>query len=163
MPLLVVQSNPFREERMNKKGLVVAIAATLTLSLMVPIFASAGTAITAHATGDQVVNPSGGDPKGVADFRLNVNRVKRRICYTITFSKIQNVTGAFLHKGGPNQIARPIATFFTDKSATSPREGCVKNLKKRIVKRLKRKPDAHYVDLTSKKHPDGAVRGQLEE
>lgn len=148
---------------MNKKGLVVAIAATLTLSLMVPIFATAGTAITAHATGDQVVNPAGGDPKGVADFRLKVNRVKQRVCYTITFSKIDDVTGAFLHKGGPNQIARPIATFFTDKQgATSPRKGCVKNLKKRIVKRLKRKPTAHYVDLTSKKRPNGAVRGQLE-
>ena len=146
---------------MSKKAVV--FAAALIVSLAIPLYAAAGTGITAHATGDQVVNSSGGDPDGVADFRLKVNRVKQRICYTITFSKIDDVTGAFLHKGGPNQIARPIATFFTDpKGASSPRKGCVKNLPKRIVKRLKRKPTAHYVDLTSKKHPNGAVRGQLE-
>jgi CHRD domain len=31
----------------------------------------------------------------------------------------------------------------------------------RIVKRLKQKPEAHYVDVDTSKYPDGAIRGQL--
>lgn len=130
--------------------------------LALPLVASAGTGITARATGGQVVNPSGGDPDGKANFRLKVNRVKQRICYRISFHGIDDVTGGFLHKGNPGQIARPIVTFFEARDADSPQKGCVHDVRKRIVKRLKRKPSAHYVDLTSKKHPDGAVRGQLQ-
>ena len=138
-------------------GLIAAAIAVLAM----PLTASAGTLITAHATGEQVVNASGGDPDGSASFRLKVNRVEQRICYTISFRGIQDVTGAFLHKGGPGQIARPILTLFDRGVANSPQKGCVHNVRKRIVKRLKRKPSGHYVDLTSKKHPNGAVRGQL--
>ena len=146
---------------MKRKATAVAIAAALAVCLAIPIVAGAGTGITAHATGDQIVNPSGGDPNGSATFNLKVNRVKQRICYRIAFRGIKDVTGAHLHKGGPGAIARPIVTFFEEDKADSPQNGCVKNVRKRIVKRLKRKPSAHYVDIDSEEHPYGAVRGQL--
>jgi hypothetical protein len=147
---------------MKRKGTVVAIAAALAVCLAIPIVAGAGTGITAHATGNQIVNPSGGDPNGTATFNLKVNRVKQRICYNISFRGIKDVTSSHLHKGGPGQIARPIVTFFQGNRLNSPQRGCVHNVKKQIVKRLKRKPSAHYVDIDSTEHPNGAVRGQLE-
>lgn len=147
---------------MNRKRTLAAVVAAFAVCLAIPIYAGAGTALTAHATGDQIVNPSGGDPNGEADFRLKVNRVKQRICFDISFSGIKDVTGAHLHKGGPGEIARPIVTFFEVEGADSPQQGCVRDVRKRIVKRLKRKPEAHYVDIDSEKHPNGAVRGQLE-
>ena len=39
--------------------------------------------------------------------------------------------------------------------------GCVRDVRKRVVKRLKRKPQKHYVDIDTRAYPDGAVRGQL--
>jgi hypothetical protein len=118
--------------------------------------------LTAHATGGQIVNPAGGDPKGSATFVLQVNRVKQRICFHITFTGIKDVTSANLHKGGPGTIARPIVNFFSNPAAgQNVEKGCVRNVKSRIVKRLKRKPAQHYVDIDSESRPNGAVRGQL--
>ena len=47
------------------------------------------------ATGGQIVNPGGGDPKGAATFVLKVNRVKSRICFNIKFSKIKESLADF--------------------------------------------------------------------
>ena len=147
---------------MKRKLTVGVVAATAVVGLLaIPMSASAHTVLTAHATGGQVVNPAGGDPKGSATFVLQVNRVKGRICFHITFTGIKDVTSANLHKGGAGQIARPIVNFFDTGRADSPEKGCVRNVKSRIVKRLKRKPSQHYVDIDSQDRPNGAVRGQL--
>jgi len=146
---------------MRKKVIAAAVAATAVIALAIPLSASAHTVLTSHATGGQIVNPAGGDPRGSATFALQVNRVKGRICFHITFSGIKNVTSANLHKGGPGQIARPIVTFFDTNRASNVQKGCVRNVRSRIVKRLKQKPSQHYVDIDSASRPNGAVRGQL--
>lgn len=139
-----------------------AIVAAVAVGLAVPIVATGATGISSHLTGANVVNPDGGDPDGSANVTLRVNRAKARVCYVITYKKLESrVTGAFIHKGSEGEIARPVITLFEGDIA-SPVQGCVHDLKKRIVKRLKRKPDQHYVDIDTKSYPDGAVRGQLE-
>ena len=145
-----------------KRGLKLGVAvAAAAVCLAIPIVASGATGISAHLTGAQVVNPNGGDPDGSANVNLRVNRQKARVCYTITYKNLEaRVTGAFLHKGSAGQIARPIITLFKGDIA-SPVQGCVHDLKKRIVKRLKRKPTQHYVDIDTRNFPDGAIRGQL--
>jgi hypothetical protein len=145
---------------MRKRLIVAALVATAALA--VPMIATGATGITAHLTGAQVVNPDGGDPDGSANVTLRVNRAKGRICFVMTYKKLSgHVTGAFLHKGGEGEIARPIVTLFEGDHA-SPVQACVHDLRKRIVKRLKRKPDQHYVDVDTSKYPNGAIRGQLE-
>jgi CHRD domain len=144
-----------------RKRLIVAVLVA-TAALAVPMIATGATGITAHLTGAEVVNPNGGDPNGSANITMRVNRVKGRICFVLTYKKLSgHVTGAFLHKGSEGEIARPIVTLFEGDHA-SPVQACVHDLRKRIVKRLKRKPDAHYVDVDTSKYPDGAIRGQLE-
>ena len=145
---------------MRKRLLVAVLVAAAALSI--PMLASGATGISAHLTGAQVVNPNGGDPDGSANITLRVNRVKGRVCFVLTYKKLSgHVTGAFLHKGSEDEIARPIITLFEGDHA-SPVQACVHDLRDRIVKRLKQKPDAHYVDIDTSKYPDGAVRGQLE-
>ena len=146
---------------MRNKAIVLAATGACAVALAVPALSSGHTVLTAHATGGQIVNPAGGDPKGSATFVLQVNRVKQRICFHITFTGIKNVTSANLHKGGPGQIARPIVNFFSNPGSGTVEKGCVRNVKKQIVKRLKQKPSAHYVDIDSQNRPNGAVRGQL--
>jgi CHRD domain len=131
------------------------------VALAIPMFAVGATGITAHLTGSKVVNPNGGDPDGSANITMRVNRVKGRVCLVLTYKKVSgHVTGAHVHKGGEGQIARPIITLFEGDHA-SPVQACVHDLRDRIVKRLKQKPDAHYVDVDTSKYPDGAIRGQL--
>ena len=143
------------------KGLLVGVcAAALCVALAVPMVASGATRISAHLTAGQIVNPNGGDPGATADIKLRVNRVKQRICFRITYRNLEQVTGSHLHRGDQGEIARPIVTLFEGDEA-SPARGCVRDVRKRIVKRLKRKPEAHYVDIDTKAYPDGAVRGQL--
>jgi hypothetical protein len=144
-----------------KRKLTVAVVAGVLAGLAIPTSAGAHTVLSAHATGDQIVNPGGGDPKGSATFVLTVNRVKQRICFHITFTGIKDATSANLHKGGPGQIARPIVNFFETPRAGTTQEGCVRNVRSRIIKRLKQKPSQHYVDIDSESRPNGAVRGQL--
>jgi hypothetical protein len=145
---------------MRKRLIVGALAAAAALAI--PMFAVGATGITGHLTGSEVVNPNGGDPDGSANITLRVNRVKGRVCFVLTYKKLSgHVTGAFLHKGGEGQIARPIVTLFEGDHA-SPVQAGVPDLRGRSVKRLKRKPQAHYVDVDTSKYPDGAVRGQLE-
>jgi hypothetical protein len=147
---------------MRKKAIVLAATGACAVALAIPATSGAHTVLTAHATGSQIVNPAGGDPKGSATFVLQVNRVKQRICFHITFTGIKNVTSANLHKGKAGQIARPIVNFFTNPAAGQRVEkGCIRNVSKRIVKRLKQKPAQHYVDIDSQNRPNGAVRGQL--
>ena len=145
---------------MKKKVALATVLAALAVALTIPAFSSAHTVLTAHATGGQIVNPGGGDPKGAATFVLKVNRVKSRICFNIKFSKIKDATSAHLHKGRAGQIARPIVTFFDRGVANSPQKGCV-SAPSRVVSRLKRKPAQHYVDIDSRSRPNGAVLGQL--
>jgi hypothetical protein len=146
---------------MRTKRLAV-LAAVGAVCLAVPIVATGATGISGHLTGSQVVNPNGGDPNGTANLNLRVNRQKARVCFVLTYKKLSgHVTGAFIHKGDEGEIARPIITLFEGDHA-SPVQACVHDLKKRLVKRLKRKPAQHYVDVTTSKYPDGAIRGQLE-
>lgn len=138
---------------------VAALAAAVCLA--VPIVANGATGITAHMVGSNVVNQAGGDPDGSANITLRVNRVKQRVCYTLTYKKLERkVIGAFIHKGSAGEIGRPVITLFKG-SIHSPVSGCVHDLRKRIVKRLKRKPSQHYVDIDTENYPNGAIRGQL--
>ena len=143
---------------MRNKITIGALAA-VAVGLTIPVLAFGGTPITADMTGANIVNSAGGDPDGSANLSLKVNRVKARVCYKLSFKKLDDVTGAFIHKGSGGSVARPIITLFNGSEST---EGCVHNLRPRIVRRLKRKPDAHYADVTTKEYPNGAVRGQLE-
>ena len=72
---------------MRKKAAVAGRAAVLAVALIAPSGASAGTLLTSHLTGKQIVNPSGGDPDGSATVILKVNRQKARICWTLNYKK----------------------------------------------------------------------------
>ena len=145
---------------MSRRLVGAACVAALCIALAIPLVASAGTVVTAQLTANQIVNPAGGDPNGTGKVRLNVNRVKQRICYRVKYSGLDMVTGSHLHKGAKGAIGREIVTLFQG-NRPSPVEGCVRNVRKKIIKRLKRKPAKHYVDIDSRDYPNGALRGQL--
>ena len=145
---------------MRKRFMGAGCVAALCVALAIPLTASGATVVSGHLNAGQIVNPNGGDRGASGDVTLRVNRAKKRICYEITYRNLEDVTGAHLHKGDRREIGREILTLF-DGDDASPVSGCVRDVRKRIVKRLKRKPEAHYVDIDTQTYPDGAIRGQL--
>ena len=88
-------------------------------------------------TAPEVSPPDGPPPRHIARRRpggaavvsakvnLRVNRVKQRVCFKIKYKNLEaQVTGAFVHKGGPGQIARPIFALLKGDIA-SPVHGSV--------------------------------------
>lgn len=146
---------------MRKRLAITAGVVALTAAVVIPMTAIGATRISSNMTGAQVVNPNGGDPNGSAKLKVRINRVKQRLCFKVTTSGLNKVTGAFIHKGAAGQIARPIITLFNTSESAGTIKGCEHNIRSRLIRRLKRKPGQHYADVTTKAYPNGAVRGQL--
>ena len=96
---------------MRKKALLLGATAVLAAALIAPSGASAGTLLTSHLNGKQIVNPSGGDPKGTATVTEG-EPPEGADLLDPDLQEPDRIRGMFLHKGGPGQIAGPILTFF---------------------------------------------------
>ena len=115
--------------------------------------------LTAHATGGQIVNPAGA-----------TRRARRPSCSRSTGSSSGSASTS--PSAGSRTSPRPTCTRAArarsrGRSSTSSatrgparsQKGCVRNVKSRIVKRLKQKPSQHYVDIDSRAAPTARFAG----
>lgn len=147
-----------------RRGLVSLLATVLVAGMFVSMVlvgtAAAYTPRRATLSGDVEV-PGPGDPNGSGRARLKLYPAKGKICYRVSWSRIQNPAAGHIHKG-PAGVAGPVkVTLF---------EGVVKNydyysacakVPKWRVKAIKERPSRWYVNLHNETYPDGAIRGQL--
>ena len=146
---------------MPGKNTLVASVAALAAGLAIPASAGAATVLKSNMTGAQVVNSNGGAPRGVAHATVRVNSKRARLCFEITYSGLGGKARAgHLRRGAAGRMSRPLATLFAGRAA-SPVAGCVYDIERRALRRLERKPEKHYLDLTTRRFQKGAVRGQL--
>ena len=148
--------------RTHAKKLVIAMlagAAMLTMSGT----ALASTTFTTNLTGANEV-PGPGDPNGKGEVFVAVKKQKRKVCFILEFRRIGDPTAAHIHKGGPDD-AGPVKVLLFEDSEGLPSpgavEGCVRRVKKKIVRQLSRNPQKFYVNVHNDEYPDGAIRGQL--
>jgi hypothetical protein len=146
--------------KLSLAGGVVALVA----ALMIPT-ASAAPAVQLSAKlkgADEVPGP--GDPNGKGAVGLAVKKQKRKVCFILEFRRIGDPTAAHIHKGGPDD-AGPVKVLLFEDSEGLPSpgavEGCVRRVKKKIVRQLSRNPQKFYVNVHNDEYPDGAIRGQL--
>jgi CHRD domain len=146
--------------KLSLAGGVVALVAALTIPA-----ASAAPAVqlSAKLKGANEV-PGPGDPNGKGEVFVAVKKQKRKVCFGLEFRRIGDPTAAHIHKGGPDD-AGPVKVLLFEDSEGLPSpgavDGCVRRVKKKIVRQLSRKPEKFYVNVHNDAYPDGAIRGQL--
>jgi CHRD domain len=146
--------------KLSLAGGVVALVAALTIPA-----ASAAPAVqlSAKLKGAAEV-PGPGDPNGKGQVFVAVKKQKRKVCFGLEFRRIGDPTAAHIHKGGPDD-AGPVKVLLFEDSEGLPSpgavDGCVRRVKKKIVRQLSRNPEKFYVNVHNDEFPDGAIRGQL--
>lgn len=146
--------------KLSLAGGVVALVAALTIPA-----ASAAPAVqlSAKLKGANEV-PGPGDPNGKGAVGLAVKKQKRKICFVLEFRRIGDPTAAHIHKGGPDD-AGPVKVLLFEDSEGLPSpgavDGCVRRVKRKIVRQLSRNPEKFYVNVHNDEFTDGAIRGQL--
>ena len=135
--------------------------AVLSALLVLPAAVGAATVLKSRLTGAQIANDNGGAPRGVGQVTISLNESRQRLCFEVDYSGLGGkATGGFLRQGGPGELARPAVVLFSERAA-SPVTGCVAQVPSKTLTSLRDHPAGHYVDLTSRRFPKGAIRGQL--
>ena len=102
--------------------------------------------------------PSPGDPDGSGEIELTVNPGQGEICYDLTLSGVDNVTGAHIHHGGPEENGDPVVSLETPSAGSA--SDCVQ-VDRELAKAILKNPSDYYVNVHNAEFPNGAVRGQL--
>jgi hypothetical protein len=130
-------------------GGLVAVGSTLGAK------SAATKTLTAQMTGGQEVPK--GSPTGSGSARVMLNSSTGRVCFNLTWSKIDAPTASHIHKGAKGKAGPIVVPLF----ATPAKHSACVNASKTVVAAILKTPGAYYVNIHTKKYPDGAIRGQL--
>jgi hypothetical protein len=148
---------------MTRSKPILALLALGAVGLMVPALSgAAATQLSAKLKGNEEVGD--GDKNGRGEVFMAVKKPrKRKLCFQLSWGKIEPPTAAHIHKGAKGADGPIKVTLFEDANGVpgETAEGCVKKIRKRIAKKLKKAPEKYYVNVHNAEFPDGAIRGQL--
>jgi hypothetical protein len=116
--------------------------------------------LSAELDGKQEV-PGPGDPNGRGEAFASVKTKKRKLCFQVSWVKIETPGAAHIHKGAEGDAGPVKVLLFDGTPPTDIVEGCVKKVKKKLLKKIARNPQKFYVNVHNAEYPDGAIRGQL--
>jgi len=146
---------------------VVAIALAV-VAMAVPALSAAtdkaSVTLGAKLTGKAEV-PESGDPNGKGDVAVKLKAAKRKVCFTLEVGKLDPIVAGHIHKGDAETAGPVKVTLFEDPvglDGDGAYEGCVKKVKRKLIKKIIKNPAKYYVNIHTKEYPDGAIRGQLE-
>lgn len=150
-----------------RSKVALATVAVAAAAMVVPALSGAGgpnvsgIELEAKLKGSQEV-PERGDPNGKGEAQILLRKNKRRVCYFLQWSKLDGVTAAHIHKGEAG-VAGPVKVTLLEESlpGNGEAEGCVKGVKKQLIKKIGKRPERWYVNAHNEEYPDGAIRGQL--
>ena len=146
----------------SKVGL--ALVALAVVVLVVPALSLAGRntiEVTAKLKGQNEV-PGPGSNKGKGDASVFLKAKKEKVCFNLEVSKLDTITAGHIHKGTAD-VAGPVKVTLIDSQVqgTGTYEGCVENVKSKLIKKIAAAPEKFYVNIHTLDYPEGAIRGQL--
>jgi hypothetical protein len=128
---------------------------------------------TAVLAGSTEVPPVRTKAKGEATFI--VNKAKTSIDYKITVSGLQDVTQAHIHLGEPGKNGQHVVDLYHKPDVASPKSNVIAQgritaadltgpMKGKMIPDLIKAMDSGdtYVNVHTKAHPDGEIRGQIQ-
>jgi CHRD domain-containing protein len=151
---------------MLRSKVTLALLALAVIALAIPALSLAGqntTELEAKLKGKNEV-PGPGSPKGKGEIHVFVKPTQQKVCFDFEVSKLDPIVAGHIHKGDAETAGPVKVTLFEDETGlegTGNYEGCVKNLKKTLLKKIIKAPEKFYVNLHTLDYPDGAIRGQL--
>ncbi len=116
------------------------------------------------------VDPGPGDMDGRAALGLNTDARQNRLCWDLHSTRLDPITGAFLHRGGSRQAAAPQIVLFEDPAGRPGKgeyRGCVGDVSpwtiRQIWRSLGREGGAKdwHAEVRTTAFPEGAVRGEM--
>jgi len=117
---------------------------------------STTTTFTVHMTGGQEVPK--GSPTGSGTAVLSLTPSTGRVCFHLTWSKIDTPIASHIHKAPKGKAGAVVVPLFSTPPAKH--SGCVSAAKSLVAAILKH-PSDYYVNIHTKRYPNGAIRGQL--
>lgn len=145
---------------------VLALIALGVVALAIPALSLAGkntVEVDAKLQGQNEV-PGPGSKKGKGDIQVFLKAKKHKVCFQLEVSKLDPIVAGHIHKGVEGVAGKIKVTLFEDSQGLAgdgSYAGCVKNVKKKLIKKIAAHPEKFYVNLHTLEFPDGAVRGQL--
>jgi len=107
--------------------------------------------------GEQEVDTEGAGDNASADFSAEFDFKEGRMCYMLEMDGLKDFTAAHIHKGKIGENGPPVLTLELSKEG---QDTCVA-ADVTVMKDIAANEADYYVNLHTKRYPNGAVRGQL--
>jgi hypothetical protein len=106
--------------------------------------------------------PGPGDPNGRGEVLVKLKREKRKVCFELAFRRLNGASAAHIHKGAEDVAGGiKVELFAEDLPGEDRVEDCVRNVSRKLIRKIGRRPENFYVNVHNEEYPDGAIRGQL--
>ncbi len=135
------------------------VVAAFTLAALLGGASGAAAAQTLRATMSGQQEVPKGDLNGRGTAQITIDRARGRICYRIRLSRVDSVNAGHIHQGVRGKAGDVVVPLF-GKATRRPR-GCVRGVKRSVIRAIERRPRRYYINVHNARHPAGAVRGQL--
>jgi hypothetical protein len=150
---------------MLRKLMLAGGALALVAALTIPAANAAAPTVqvSAKLKGANEV-PGPGDPNGKGEIFAAIKKQKRKVCFQLEYRRIDEPTAAHIHKGGPDDAGPVKVLLFEDPDGLpvpGAVDGCAKDVKRKTIRTLSKRPHKFYVNVHNEEYPDGAIRGQL--
>ena len=138
-------------------ALVTALASALVLATA---GSSPATPTTASATMTAPVRlmadlEASGDANGSGHAMLTLNKARKKVCATVTWSAIAKPNAAHIHRASDGSIVVDLSGSVTGGA------NCAKGVSKRKIQRILNHPRRYYFNVHNTPYPAGAIQGDL--
>ena len=151
-----------RKRRIALCGTVAVLVAAIA---MPALSSGAATALEARLKGSEEV-PGPGDSNAQGNAQITLKKKQRKVCFVIDYRRVDGgATAGHIHKGEKGDAGKiKVELFAVDQPLPEEGEveGCARDVKRKLIRKIKRHPERFYVNVHSPDYPDGAIRGQLE-
>lgn len=144
-------------KRVNHAAMVAATGLLFTAPLVAQDDADRYGYVGTSLFGDQEVDTKGAGEDASADFMAEFDYKEARICYMLELTELKNFTAAHIHKGKVGENGPPVITL----QLSDDGEDVCETADVAVMKDIAANEAEYYVNVHTKKFPQGAVRGQL--